>query len=122
MKKNLIRKIIGGLSFTSALFVFQACYGTPQDFGQDVLIEGQVKSKSTGRPIKGIKVVLPNENQYQLTDEDGKFSVYTYWHEEFKLRFQDIDEEQNGQYAVKDTVLKDVKRKEYLDIVLEDKE
>lgn len=31
MKKGWIRKLICGLSFGSALFIFQACYGTPQD-------------------------------------------------------------------------------------------
>ena len=56
MHKKWVRRIVGGLSFTSALFVFQACYGTPQDFGLDILLEGQVKSKSTGLPIQGIKV------------------------------------------------------------------
>ena len=55
MKRNWVRRIIGGISFTSALFVFQACYGTPQDFGFDLFIEGQVKSASTGLPVKGIK-------------------------------------------------------------------
>jgi hypothetical protein len=55
MKRDWKRKIIGGLCLTSIAFVFQACYGTPQDFGEDLLIEGQVKSKTTGLPIKGIK-------------------------------------------------------------------
>ena len=51
MKTNWIKKLIGGLSLTSTMFIFQACYGTPQDFGMDVLIEGQVKSKTSGLPI-----------------------------------------------------------------------
>ena len=40
MKRDWKRKIIGGLFLTSVAFVFQACYGTPQDFGNDLLIEG----------------------------------------------------------------------------------
>ncbi len=40
MKRDWKRKIIGGLCLTSVAFVFQACYGTPQDFGNDLLIEG----------------------------------------------------------------------------------
>ena len=75
MKRNWIRKLIGGLSFTTALFVFQACYGTPQDFGADVFIEGLVKSKKTGEPIKGIKVSVADNPQYQYTDEDGEFFI-----------------------------------------------
>lgn len=27
---KLIRKIFGGISLTAAMFVFQACYGTPE--------------------------------------------------------------------------------------------
>jgi hypothetical protein len=77
MKKNVIRKILGGLSLTSAMFVFQACYGTPKDFGLDLFIEGQVKSKASGLPIKGIKVSIVDSMQYEMTDEDGKFSFYT---------------------------------------------
>jgi len=46
MKGKLLKKIVGGLSFTTAPFVFQACYGTPQDSGPDAYKEGIVKSKS----------------------------------------------------------------------------
>lgn len=28
--RKLIRSVLKGVSFTAALFVFQACYGTPQ--------------------------------------------------------------------------------------------
>ena len=48
MKSNWIRKIIGGMSLTTAMFIFQACYGTPQDMGLDMLVEGQVKSLTSG--------------------------------------------------------------------------
>jgi hypothetical protein len=121
MKKNLIRKIIGGLSFTTAMFVFQACYGTPQDFGLDLLIEGQVKSKTSGLPIKGIKVSVENNMQYEITDENGEFSFYTEKHEGLTLQFQDIDSIQNGLFNTKDTVLSKIGEKVYLNILLEEK-
>ncbi len=121
MKKNVIRKIVGGLSFTSAMFVFQACYGTPQDFGLDLLVEGQVKSESSGLPIKGIKVLVANNMQYQMTDADGKFSFYTEKIEGLTLQFQDIDSAQNGLFVDKDTVLTNLSEKVYLDIVLDEK-
>ena len=35
------------------MFIFQAWYGTPQDFGLDLLVEGQVKSNTSELPIKG---------------------------------------------------------------------
>lgn len=121
MKRNTIRKIIGGLSLTSALFVFQACYGTPQDFGLDLLIEGQVTSKTSGLPIKGVKVSVKDNIQYEVTDEEGRFSFYTEMQEGIKLQFQDIDATQNKLYADKDTVLIDLKKKVFLNIALEEK-
>ncbi len=121
MKRNVIRKIVGGLSFTSALFIFQACYGTPQDFGNDLFIEGQVKSKVSGLPIPGVKVSVANNIQYELTDEEGKFSFYTELIDGLRLQFQDIDSTENGHYVDKDTVLTDLSENVHLDIALEEK-
>jgi len=121
MKQNWIRKIVGGLSLTSAMFVFQACYGTPQDFGLDLLIEGQVKAKTSGLPIKGIKVSVADNMQYEITDEEGKFSFYTEMLEGLTLQFQDIDSIQNGLYYDKDTILTELSEKVSLDVTLEEK-
>ena len=121
MKRNWIRKIIGGLSFTSAMFIFQACYGTPQDFGLDLLVEGQVKSKASGLPIKGVKVSVVNNIQYEYTNEEGKFSFYTEMVENMTIKFQDVDAIQNGMYADRDTVVKSINKKVYLNIVLSEK-
>jgi len=122
MKSNLIRRLIGGLSFTTALFVFQACYGTPQDFGLDVYIEGLVKSKKTGEPIKGIKVSVADNQQYQYTNEDGSFSLYTETAETCKIKFEDIDSNLNGTFIDKDTILKNITDRIHLNILLEEKE
>ena len=121
MKRNWIRRIIGGLSFTSAMFVFQACYGTPQDFGLDLFIEGQVKSKISGLPIKGIKVKVADNLQYEITDENGRFSFYTERLESLMLKFEDVDATQNGLYMNKDTVLTSIPQKVFLDILMVEK-
>lgn len=121
MKRNWTRTLLAGISLTSAMFIFQACYGTPQDFGPDVLIEGQVKSKTSGLPIKGIKVSVEYNSQYEFTDENGSFSFYTELIKDLKLQFTDIDSTQNGLYINKDTVLNDSSTKVYLDILLEEK-
>jgi putative lipoprotein (rSAM/lipoprotein system) len=121
MKRNRIRKIIGGLSFASALFIFQACYGTPQDFGYDFLVEGQVKSKTTGLPIKGIKVSVADKIQFQMTDENGQFSFYTESVPSLAIKFQDVDSAQNGQFIEKDSVLTEISDNVFLNIVLEEK-
>ena len=121
MTRNWKRKIIGGLSFTSMLFIFQACYGTPQDFKYDVLVEGQVKSKTSGLPIKGIRVSPTGQSQYQLTDDVGKFSFYTLIDGPLGLKFEDIDSVQNGAFFTKDTIITTVYDKVWVDIKLEDK-
>lgn len=121
MKHNFIRKLLGGLSFTTALFVFQACYGTPQDLGADVYIQGLVKSKKTGQPIKGIKVSVEDNPQYQYTNEDGSFSFYTEFAESCKIKFEDIDSNQNCAFFDKDTTLKNLTDQVYLNILLQEK-
>lgn len=118
LKRNWARKIIGGLSFTSAMFIFQACYGTPQDFEPDLLIEGKVKAQATGLPIKNIRVSEPGNVQYILTDEAGHFSFYTLIKDSITLQFEDIDNTQNGSFAAKDTVLTDFSKEVFLDIAL----
>lgn len=121
MKRNWIRKLIGGLSFTSAMFVFQACYGTPQDFGLDILIEGQVKSKTTGLPLKGIKVSVDGTLQYDLTNDEGKFTFYTESSNSLKIKFEDVDFAQNGTFVNKDTIPAITDKKVYLNIALDSK-
>jgi len=105
MKSKFWKKIVGGLSFTTALFVFQACYGTPQDFGADAYIEGIVKSKTSGLPVKGILVSIPEYQQNLYTDANGGFSLYTVPDESCKIRFEDTDAELNGAFWSKDTLM-----------------
>ncbi len=121
MKGNFIKKIIGGLSLTTALFIFQACYGTPQDFGADVYIHGLVKSKRTGLPVKGIKVSNEALPQYQYTDVNGGFSFYTESSASCKIKFEDFDSDLNGSFMDKDTILANPGKQVYLEILLEDK-
>jgi len=128
MNKNWIRKLIGGLCLTSVAFVFQACYGTQQDFGNDLLIEGQVTSKTSGLPIKGIKVSVEDKIQYANTDENGKFSFYIEKLQNAKIKFTDVDSTQNIWFSnkdtlvtIKDSILMSKESKVYLNIELENK-
>jgi hypothetical protein len=120
MKHNWKNKIFGGLSLTAAMFIFQACYGTPQDFGLDVLIEGQVKSGTSGLPVKGIKVSIVELPQYLYTDGDGKFSFYTESADTITVKFEDTDSSQNGSFAGRDTIITGATDRVYLDIVLKE--
>ncbi|MDR2910097.1 MAG: carboxypeptidase-like regulatory domain-containing protein [Bacteroidales bacterium] len=97
MKRKWKRALFGSLIFSSAAFVFQACYGAPGDFGYDVFIEGHVISKSSKKPIRGIKVSITDEDQYAFTDVDGRFSFYTYERKiNIPMIFQDVDSVENS--------------------------
>ncbi len=120
MKRKWIRKFFSGLSLTTALFVFQACYGTEQDFANDLLIEGKVVSKSTGEPIIGIQILTSETMQSVKTGEDGIFAFYTSKRSTVSLQVRDVDSTENGQFFSKDTVLKDVSGDIYIDILLDE--
>ncbi|HBG69575.1 MAG: hypothetical protein A2W93_13675 [Bacteroidetes bacterium GWF2_43_63] len=105
--KNLRRKLFGFLSFSTALFVFQACYGAPQDESTDVLFHGTIVSDSTDFPVPGIKVNV-NSDQYALTDSTGTFSFYVPAASQYHLILTDADTLTDGHYLDKDTVLSDI--------------
>lgn len=120
MKRHWIRKIIGALSFTSAMFVFQACYGTPQDFGADTFIEGEVKSLNSGLPINGIKVSVANNFNYAITDVDGKFSMYVEKSDSLVVDFQDVDSTQNGLYKNTSQIINEIDENVFMNVVLQE--
>jgi len=120
-KRKILRKIYGTLSLSSALFVFQACYGTPHDLGYDVYIQGLVKSNTTNKPITGIKVSIENHPQYEVTDSTGKFKIYTSQDSEYKLKFEDIDSTKNGAFLPKDTIVKIIDESTFLNVSLDAK-
>lgn len=119
--RRFLRFLFGSLSLTSAMFVFQACYGTPQDFGHDILIEGVVKAKKTNQPIAGIKVSVQNQPQYEYSDSSGKFGIYTRRENNYKLFFSDPDGTTNGNFQDKDTTILVVGESIFLNISLNEK-
>jgi hypothetical protein len=120
-KRKILRRIYGTLSLTSALFVFQACYGTPKDMGNDVYIQGLVKSKSTNQPIPGIKVSILNFPQYELTDQAGTFKIYTSREDAYTVKFEDIGTNQSVKFLPKDTIIKIVNESTILNVSLDAK-
>lgn len=118
-KRKILRKVYGALSLTSALFVFQACYGTPQDLEMDVYIQGFVKSKATNLPITGIKVSIENHPQCELTDREGKFKIYLSRDSVYKIKFEDIDSTINVRFLPKDTILKSLDESTFLNVSLD---
>jgi hypothetical protein len=121
MKTTVFRKVLGGLSLTTALFVFQACYGTGMDYMTDVLIEGQVRAKTSELPIPGIKVSVPESGHYTMSDDKGRFSFFSMWRDSLTLRFEDVDSTQNGQYMSRDTIFRVDRENVFLVVDLEKK-
>jgi len=105
-RRKLFRTIFGVFSLSGIMFAFQACYGTPQDFGQDVLIRGNVTSAASKAAVPGIKVLVSQSGQYAKTGFDGSFSMYCERMQEYTLAFSDIDGNLNGKYQASDTIVK----------------
>ncbi len=126
MKANWLRNVVGGLSFTSALFIFQACYGMDMDHMPDMLVEGKVTAKATGLPIRNILVFAEPDGNGMQTDEKGEFSFYSPIFDQIKLVFEDIDSTENGKFQTKDTLINvqkilDSADRVSLDIIMEEK-
>jgi hypothetical protein len=121
--RRILRKIYTGLGLTTVALVFQACYGTPQTMGMDVLIRGVVKSKKTNDPIEGIKISVNDMYQYELTDSAGKFQLYVPQEEICIIQLDDIDGAENGLYSSTEIPVDLPKNKIDLgDILLDDAE
>jgi len=134
--RKLLRTIFGSISLTAMAFVFQACYGTKEDFYYDIKVTGTVRSKSTDVPIKGIKVVVNSERNFGITDENGNFDFYAsvsnsheYYNDSVRfapdsvrVHFLDIDGDENGSFS-DTTIIIDPARKDEvkISVLLEDK-
>jgi len=123
--RQYLRKIFSGISLTAMAFVFQACYGPLPDEMYDVKFTGQVLSKSTSNPIKGIKVVVDDGLCYSFTDKDGKFNFYfslpvrgNVNKNEVMVRFLDVDGIENGCFEDK-TIYIDAMRKNEVSVLAE---
>ena len=103
--KKIRRNVFGFLSFSTALFVFQACYGAPMDRKADVLLKGTVLADSTNTPVQGIKVSVNGSEQVITTDSAGNFNCYIPAARQYALSFSDADTNTFGHFQSKDTVM-----------------
>ncbi len=132
--RRLLRTIFGGVSLTAMAFVFQACYGPASDPYYDIKMSGTVKSKSTNKPIKGVKITVNDESNYGITDKKGKFEFYTrvpdesyryhpYPPDSVVVRFLDIDGVENGHFEDKIVIVNPAHKDEVIvHVELEKKE
>jgi putative lipoprotein (rSAM/lipoprotein system) len=112
--RKIINNVLKGFSLTTAMFIFQACYGIPAAF-PNALVEGRVVSNKDNQGIRGIKVsvgyyyYIDVNNFYSysdsctVTDHNGYFSFHTTLDERGAAMsdavfFNDIDSTENGLY------------------------
>lgn len=119
---KFLHNLLKGVSFTGALFVFQACYGTPQDplYNQygTAPMTFSLRSHTTGQPLEGIHIsgkAYGSENFLPLgiTGADGRCQVeipYSRNYEGPFIRFEDTE----GQFAAKDTTLADLRERDII--------
>lgn len=116
VRRKIFRTLFGVFSLSGILFAFQACYGSPQDFGQDVQVNGKVTSAATKAAVPGIRVQVNQSGQYTLSDSDGNFKMYCERMPEYNLTFIDTDGAQNGRYQVCDTTIQLAEKEEILTV------
>ena len=85
----------------------------------DLLVEGKVISRITGQAIQDIMVSVEENGQFVHTNGVGEFAFYTERREQMTLQFKDVDAEANGTFTSRDTVLKDLSDRVYVEIALE---
>ncbi|MBP5689814.1 MAG: hypothetical protein J6W74_02755 [Bacteroidales bacterium] len=112
-----LRNILKGASLTGALFVFQACYGTPQspfyERGEAPMTFSLV-SDVTGEPIEGIQVTTDWKYVGDLgtSDADGRCRVNIPYEKNDKDSPKVIFNDPQGNYVQKDTILADLRDRE----------
>lgn len=113
------RNILKASTLTTALFIFQACYGTPQrDFYEPGLaaMSFYVVSDETGAPLEGISINV-NEGsgirELGKTGADGRCSVEIPYFRNEPGPYMSIQDPASA-YMTRDTMLADLREREIL--------
>ena len=108
---KLLHNILRGSTLATALFVFQSCYGMPQNVNDTLFYEATVKvTDGSGKAIAGVKASARNADMttfadQSVSDADGLLRISIAVPE--SARAVDIRFEAEG-YAVNDTTIEDV--------------
>ena len=95
--RSVATRILGLFSLGAFLFVFEACYGTPEAFGLDVQLRGIVLSASDNQPVEGMKISI-NGTMYDYTDSEGQYIIYVEQLPSYNICVEDIDGAENGSF------------------------
>lgn len=113
---KLLRKILASIPLTAAMFVFQACYGTPQwaEDGDNVFFH---VTDEEGAPLADICIQAEiDQTPFQIGYTDSLGEVSTWMPEGSMCNFKFSD--QDSAYAITDTSLTIQADNSIIDIVL----
>lgn len=115
-----LRNFLKGASLTTALFIFQACYGTPIGIVDIPLVKFKVVSTGSRTPLQGIAIkarIAPKDNlDWNLlgyTNAEGVANVpvpISGTAPQFRI------ESESGQYIIKDTVIANLDNTIYIQL------
>ena len=120
--RKILHNLLKGASLTTALFIFQACYGVPMPAlyteSGTAPMSFSLISRATGEPLPGIQIkgsaLSPsNYSDLGVTGEDGRCVVNIPYNRNMEgpfLHFEDPE----GRMAAKDTTLADLRDREIL--------
>ena len=109
-KREVLKRALSLFSLSTVAFTFQACYGSPNDFGYDVEITGRVTAIDDGNPIPNIQIETKDETARTWTDANGEFSLYAPIDTLYTLLVTDIDSTENGEFYSGKKVIDNSKR------------
>lgn len=73
MKYRWLRNLLKGFSVTTALFVFTACYGTPQGYKMELPVEGdEIVSEALEQDTTVVQNEALNTDAALTEDEEAK--------------------------------------------------
>ena len=105
-----IRRALKGISLTAAMFVFQACYGTMNDYYESQ-ITFRVVADDTGEPLQGVDIwavelaadstsIDAYPYKAAITDENG---IASFWTAAAVEQYSFVDKD--SAYVKADTIL-----------------
>ena len=106
-----LRGLMKASALTTVMFIMQACYGTPRDFGVvEIRISGYVTDKATGQPLNGIQLDAYHsdydaDHVLDTTDENGYFELLQWGNSEMISKMSIIVTDSNGNYLPFDTLV-----------------
>ncbi|MCQ2274582.1 MAG: hypothetical protein MJZ86_07305 [Bacteroidales bacterium] len=122
--KKIVRRFLQGCSLTAAMFVFQACYGTNDDYyyPEDCLIFRILDENNNAIDGITLKSLWETDQDYSVwayhgnSDTDGIINAYVS-HDEFSAtKFQFSDD--RNRFEVLDTTFSSLPEMDTIDIVL----